>query len=127
VWLAACGTSGGGGGKMDAPGSGGGNTVMTVSCTGVTPVATVTTPNDGLAYSSSPAGTSSTNSAIHVNDVVSFMPGANHPVGPDTSAGMTDNGLVAPAQATTCLKFTAVGTFHYKCTVHGFTGTVTVQ
>jgi plastocyanin len=39
---------------------------------------------------------------------------------------MTDPGLVAPATETTCLKFTAVGTYHYVCTIHGFTGTVTV-
>jgi plastocyanin len=131
VIAAACGGSGGGGGGggggVDAPGSGSSqDTVKTVSCTGATVAATVTTPNDGFAYSSSPAGASSTDSAITINGIVEFMPGATHPVGPNPGAGMTDNGLVAPASETTCLQFTAVGTYHYKCTVHGFTGTVTV-
>jgi plastocyanin len=40
---------------------------------------------------------------------------------------MTDTGLVAPQSATTCLKFTAAGTFHYRCTEHGFKGIVTVS
>ena len=101
---------------------------MTVDCGGVTPIATVTTPGGEFMYVSNPAGSAGSNSTdIQVNDVVQFMPSSTHPVGPDSSAGMTDSGLVAKDNATTCLKFTAAGDFHYKCTFHGFKGTVNVS
>jgi hypothetical protein len=131
VIAAACGGSSNNNKTPDAAGSGSGSgsnedKVQTVNCGTATISATVTTPNDGFAYSSSPAGSASNNSEIPLNGVVEFMPGATHPVGPDSASGMTDPGLVAPATETTCLTFTAVGTYHYKCTIHGFTGTVTV-
>jgi plastocyanin len=132
--IVACGGGGGGGGGVDAPGSGAidapgsaAATVTTVDCASGSAAAVVTTNAGGNAYVSTPAGASSSDSAIKVDDIVMFMPASTHPVGPDATSGMTDPGLVAPDNATTCLKFSAVGTFHYKCTVHGFKGTVTVS
>jgi plastocyanin len=40
--------------------------------------------------------------------------------------GTFDSGLIAAAGSFS-FKFTRAGTFHYKCTIHGFSGTVTVQ
>jgi plastocyanin len=113
---------------VDAPSS---NTVQTVSCTGATIAATVTTPNDEHVYVSTPSSGSATNgtSTINVGDIIEFMPSDDHPVGPNTGStgGMSDPGLVAPGGATTCLKFTEAGTFHYWCTIHLFTAIVTVN
>ena len=107
---------------VDAPPA----TVVAVDCASVTPDATVTDAN--FMYTSTPAGAASNDSAIPLNGVVEFnlVPAMSHPVGPDSAAGMTDSGLKAPDNKATCLKFTASGTFHYRCTVHGFKGTVTV-
>ena len=103
-------------------------TVMTVDCTGVTPAATVTAKT--FAYTSMPAGASSSDSAIKVNDVIEFnlMPTTTHPVIPDPTSGTTDPGIIAPDNKVTCLKFTMTGTFHYDCQIHGHgvKGTVTV-
>ena len=121
--------------QMDAPGSGSGSgtdaapaTVMTVDCASVTPAATVTAKT--FAYLSTPAGANASDSAIKVGDAVEFnlMPSTTHPVIPDPSSGMTDPGIIAKDNAITCLKFTAAGTFHYDCQIHGHgvKGTVTV-
>lgn len=138
VFAVACGGSSnstpdsGGGGSGSGSGSGSAaNTVMTVDCASATPVATVTTPTIGPSnfnYVSDPAGAEGSNSSdISVGDVVEFMPSSTHPVGPDAQSGMTDKGLVALDNKTTCLKFTAAGTFHYRCTEHGFKGIVNVS
>jgi plastocyanin len=92
-------------------------TVTKVDCATVTPVATVSTVQD--AYSPSA-------STINQNDVVKFVMPSEHNVAPD-STGNTDAGLVVDFNETACLKFTAKGTFKFKCTVHGFTGTVTAN
>lgn len=130
--IVACGGGGSGadasGGQDSGSGSGSQtqDTVTTVDCASGSAAATVTAP--GFAYVSDPAGASSSDSAIKSGDIVKFdlTTAMNHPVGPDSAAGMTDPGIVAPTGAVTCLKFSATGTFHYECTVHGFKGTVTV-
>jgi plastocyanin len=105
-------------------------TVLTVACGSATPVATVADSN--FAYTSTPQGSASNDSAIKTNDVVEFNLNGlgDHPMVPDPGTGsaplMTDSGLHAPDAAITCLKFTAPGTFHYKCLIHEFPGTVTV-
>jgi hypothetical protein len=118
--------------SIDAPGSGSGSaTVIKVDCGSGSdaPTVIVTASSSPDAYISTPAGSASNNSEITVNQVVEFnmVPAMTHPVGPNASAGMTDSGLRAGDGAVTCLQFTAPGTFHYHCTVHGFTGTVTVS
>lgn len=92
-------------------------TVQTVDCATATVTATVMT--SGNAYS--PAATT-----IAVNQVVKFVMPSNHNVAPD-STGSTDSGLNVDFGATGCLKFTAAGTFKFKCTLHGFSGTVTAN
>lgn len=64
---------------------------------------------------------------INVGQQVQFTNPISHSVVPATS-GNTDSGLRAPANATTCLVFTAPGVFNYKCSPHSsMTGTVTVN
>jgi plastocyanin len=131
--IVACG--GGGGGSADAPAgidSGSGSaaaTVMTVDCASGSADAVVTAKT--FAYTSTPAGSASNNSEIPLNGIVEFNldPATTHPVQPYAAGGMTDSGIHAADGAVTCLKFTAPGTFHYDCMVHGpsVQGTVTVS
>src|SRR5690242_5440152 len=106
--LVAC---GGGSSAKDAPMNA---TIQTVSCTGITPAATVTTNALGTAYMN-PATT------ISQGQVVEFMMPAAHNVTSATS------GLAVDFGQTKCLMFTAPGTYSFKCSVHLFTGTITVQ
>lgn len=123
VLLAACsGDDGGGMVTFDAPQSidAPANAVMEVSCTGITPSASVMT-NDA-SFSFMPAATT-----ISVGQVVKFTTSASHNVAPNPSAPKTDPGLSVGFNKTACLKFTAAGTFGFFCMPHGFTGTVTVN
>jgi plastocyanin len=95
-------------------------TVQMVACAGITPAATITA-NDPTSSFTPPATT------ITQGQIAAFTVAGDHPVGPDAAAGLTDSGLKAPGGATTCLKFTATGTFHFKCTIHQFKGTITVN
>jgi plastocyanin len=54
---------------------------------------------------------------ISVGQSVSFTNASVHSVVPSPTLP-TDSGLHAPAGATTCLKFTAAGTFNYQCSPH---------
>jgi hypothetical protein len=125
---------------IDAPGSGSGtdaapSTVMVVDCATATPTLTVTHPT--FAYTNTPAdpnsstdcGSSACEGDIAVGDVVKFdlHPNQFHPVGPDAASGMTDPNIKVTDDTTVCLKFTAAGSFHYRCTIHGFKGIVKVQ
>ena len=97
-------------------------TVQTVDCATVTPAGTVTTiGGSGIGASYSPMATT-----ITANGVVKFVMPATHNVIPDTST-TTDTGLHVDFNATTCLKFTATGTFGFKCQPHNFKGSVTVN
>jgi plastocyanin len=87
-------------------------TVQTVDCTTVTPAMSITT--SGLAYSPAAA-------TIAVNGVIKWTLPSTHNVESTTAGFAVDYG------ATKCLKFTAAGQYTYKCTAHGFTGSVTVQ
>jgi plastocyanin len=62
---------------------------------------------------------------IGQGQVVKFDIGLGHDVTP--LPPMTDTGLVVPGMATRCLRFTSTGTFNFKCTPHGFTGSVVVN
>lgn len=115
VVVAACG-GGGSTPSIDAPASGG-NKVTTVDCATNAPTATVATQN----FMFTPAATT-----IAVGQVVKFQLESVHDVVPDTST-TTDPGLAVGFGATACLKFTAAGTFGFKCQPHGFKGTITVQ
>ena len=101
---------------VDAPAA----TVQTVACAGMTSSATIIA--DDTAFLFQPVS-----STISQGQIATFTVAGDHPVGPDAAAGMTDSGLKAPGGSTTCLKFTATGTFHFKCTIHGFKGSITVN
>ncbi len=91
--------------------------VEVVSCTGVTPVQTITVTNVPFAYSPATA-------TINVGDVVHFSPTASHPTS-SGAGGTPDNKFHVGADA--CLKFTKAGTYPFFCEPHGFTGTITVN
>jgi plastocyanin len=102
------GTPDAGGGEPDsAPSS-----VIISSCDGLTPAATITTTVG--AYD--PPVTN-----ISVGDVVHFMPTAGHDM--LAQDGSWDSGELG---AESCGTFTAAGTFDFRCSLHGFTGTINV-
>lgn len=120
--LAGC---GGGGTTVDAPAidmmpaiDAPPATVMKVTCP-ATPDAMIGTTT-GTPYAYVPMTAS-----IPVGGVVQFVMPAIHDVEPNAS--MSDSGLHAPFNTTTCLRFTKAGTFGFHCGPHGFTGTITVQ
>ena len=121
VLLAACGDDGGTALPDAATGPDAStNTVMEVSCTGITPAATVMTTD--ASFSFMPMATT-----ITAGQVVRFMTSAAHDVAPNPSAAKTDPGIKVGFNKTACLKFTATGTFGFFCQPHGFVGTVTVN
>ena len=85
-------------------------------CTGES--ATVTTSNSANSFS--PSATT-----ISVNQIVKFTNSSAHDVAP--TGASTDTGLRVGFGATKCLRFTKAGTFGFKCTPHGFTGSITVN
>ena len=122
VGCAGEGDGGGGGGSpspdappaIDAPPS----TVTEVTPCPATPDAIVTTRDDVYVYM--PATTT-----IAAGQVVRFDTSLYHDVAP--LPPMTDAALSVGFGATRCLRFTAPGTFRFKCTPHGFSGTITVN
>ena len=119
--LAAC---GGGGTSVDAPPvidtappiDSPPPTVFKVNCP-ATPDATIATTTP-FAYLPPTA-------MIPLNGVVQFEMPSIHDVEPN--AMMSDSGLHAPFNATTCLMFTKQGTFGFHCGPHLFQGSITVQ
>jgi plastocyanin len=112
---AACGSSSNNN-TIDSPAS---STVQALSCSGITPAATVTVTGT-TSFMFSPMTVS-----IHPNDVVRFMTSSFHPVQSGTPSA--PDGKFGPTSGDNCFKFTAAGTFPFFCNVHLFTGTVTVQ
>lgn len=106
--IAACG-GGGSGDDVEAPDATGA-TITSVSCVGATIAATATT--SGLAYSPQ-SGT------ISAGGVVRFDPTATHNV--------IGEGFDVPLAGEGCFRFAAAGTFAFRCTPHGFTGSIIVQ
>jgi plastocyanin len=98
---------------IDAPQA----TVVAVTCP-TTPDATVTT--SGFAYMAA-------QTTISVNQIIKFTmpPGTNHDVSPDATG--SDPGLHVDFNAIACLQFTHTGTFGFHCSIHGFTGSITVN
>jgi plastocyanin len=92
-------------------------TVMSVTCDG-TEVEEIETTG-GFRFSPNDI-------TIAVGDVVKVTNNGQHSMVPGASP--TDSGLRATFSTSTCLKFTAVGTFNYKCNPHSsMTGKVTVE
>lgn len=61
---------------------------------------------------------------ITQGQVVKFTMNNEHDVAPNSAASA---GLVVPLGGERCYRFTSTGTFSFKCTPHGFTGTITVN
>jgi plastocyanin len=61
---------------------------------------------------------------ITQGQVVKFTMNAAHDVAPN---GATSTGLVVPLGGERCYRFTSPGAYPFKCTPHGFTGTITVN
>ncbi|MEJ7599216.1 MAG: plastocyanin/azurin family copper-binding protein [Kofleriaceae bacterium] len=116
--IAACG--GDDPASPDAPPGGGSDaapaTVMAVACSTGEP--TIVTRNGANMYDPSAV-------TIAVGQVVKFVNSSNHNVAPLMT--MSDAGLDVGFGATKCLKFTAAGSFKFKCTPHEFVGTITVN
>ncbi len=87
-------------------------TVKHVDCALVTPTVIVQTA--GLAYDPTPT-------QITTGQIVQFVMPAQHDVSSDTS------GLAVDFGATSCLAFPEPGTYTFKCSRHGFMGTVVVS
>jgi len=115
---AACG-GGDGGTTTDAPSgsdAAASNIEVVDPCAGET--VTVTAPNSANSFMPK-------DSTISVGQIVKFEMDTFHDVGP--LSGSDDPGLKVGLGKTVCLKFTAAGTYNFRCTIHGFTGSVTVQ
>jgi|JI9StandDraft_1071089.scaffolds.fasta_scaffold59177_3 plastocyanin len=108
VTLAACGGDDAGTPVDAAPA-----TVMSVACGASTPAATFTAPSF--------TAFSPTSATIAVGDVVEFQMPAAHNAVSTTGQFRVDFGTTA------CFKFTAAGSFPFKCEPHQFIGTVVVQ
>lgn len=113
--LAACG-GGGDGDDVPADTAAPTSTIEVVTpCTGES--AMVIT--DGT-FKYQPAATT-----ITAGQIVKFVMDSSHDVAPKTTSD--DSGLRVGFGQTKCLKFTTAGTFNFKCTPHGFSGSITVQ
>ena len=87
--------------------------VANIACP-ATPDATITVNSGGNAYMPATA-------SIPVNGVVKYV------ITPTHNVVSTTPGLAVDFGQTMCLQFTQAGTFNFRCSVHGFMGTVTVQ
>lgn len=93
--------------------------VEVLSCTGLTPVATI---NAGTgAYVFTPSG-----STFSVGDVIQFVPGSSAHDMTSGSGTTADGRFQTTLGATECLRFNAAGTYPFFCSVHLFMGTLTV-
>ncbi|MBS1123680.1 MAG: Copper binding protein, plastocyanin/azurin family [Deltaproteobacteria bacterium] len=119
--VAACGGGDPAPAGVDAPAGGVDAPAAVATVTEVTPCTgeTITVETTG-GFRFSPK-----DSTITVNQIVKFVNDPTHDVAP--SGSMTDSGLRVGFGATKCLKFTKAGTFNFKCTPHGFTGSITVN
>jgi plastocyanin len=118
--LAACGGGGDGGGD-DAPDPDG---PVTPSVMVVTPCAGETATIESLASRFDPASVT-----ISMGQIVKISAGQvsdDHDIAPALS-GTTDPALEVPGGQERCFRFTATGTFGFRCTIHGFVGSVVVQ
>ena len=93
---------------IDAPSS----VQVIANCTGIANPDHTITVAGGVAFSPQ-------TSTIQVNDVVRFDPAGFHDI---DSPGNFDT----PTNQVSCLRFTAAGTFPIVCSIHQFSGTITV-
>jgi plastocyanin len=110
--LAACGGDDGGTKPIDAPVT---PSVVEVNPCPATPDATFMT----MAASFNPS-----TAMINQGQVAKFISTSTHPI---AALAGTDPALNVAEGATKCFRFTMAGMFKFKCTVHGYVGTLTVQ
>ena len=117
--LVACGDDGGDDGSTDGnvPDAPSGNRVTTGTCP-ASPAATIVTNTAGTAYEPTAA-------TINAGQAVRFELGSTHDVSPADNT--QDSGLVVGLGGDACLQFSTAGTYRFKCSPHGFVGTITVQ
>jgi plastocyanin len=99
------------------------STIVPVSCTGITPAATVTINSTGDGYM--PATT-----MINQGQIVLFMTTSIHDVFPGhatVDSTITDSGIHVDFSMTGCRQFTATGSYGFHCSIHLFNGTITVN
>lgn len=97
--------------------------VVTVSCTGITPAATVTINSAGNGYMPD-------TTTISQGQVVMFMTTSIHDVSPGhhiADSTITDPGIHVDFNMTGCRMFTQSGSYGFHCSIHNFDGTITVQ
>ena len=114
-FLAACGGDDGGGTVDAAKDSPAASIVQVNPCPGTVDATVMTT----TANMYMPMATT-----ITQGQVVKFTMNAAHDVAPN---GAASTGLVVPLGGERCYRFTGAGSFGFKCTPHGFTGTITVN
>jgi plastocyanin len=112
-FAAACGGDDGNTPMADAPPAA---TIVRVDPCPGTPDATVITTSANMYM---PMAT-----VITQGQVVKFTMNAAHDVAPN---GAASTGLVVPLGGDRCYRFTSPGAYPFKCTPHGFTGTITVN
>lgn len=117
VLLAACG--GGSGDDDDTPPADTGNNdprvEMVSPCTGESAtINTLSTRFDPMTVT------------ISAGQIVKFANEVEHDIKPALS-GDTDPALLVPEGQTRCFKFNDAGTYGFRCSVHGFVGSVTVN
>ena len=110
--LAACGGDDGGTKMPDAPMAA---SIVEVNPCPATPDATFMT----MATSFNPS-----TATITQGQVAKFVSTATHPI---AALAGTDATLNVAEGGTKCFRFTMAGMFKFKCTVHGYVGTLTVN
>lgn len=88
-----------------------------ISCTGVTPDASISAATGAYV----PATTT-----ITAGQIIKFTPGGTHDMVSGTG-GTPDGTFQTPLGAVACLRFNQAGTYPFYCSVHFFTGSVTVN
>jgi plastocyanin len=111
LFVAACGGGSGDDDGDDAPDAAAGD-VVSVSCAGATIAQEITTSG----FNFSPV-----DSTISVGDIVHFTPTTGHDVQDSGGAFSVSTGGDA------CFRFDAADSYTFTCTIHGFSGSLTVQ
>ncbi len=101
---------------VDAPSS-----VQMISCIGANPAQTITITGVPSAFTPSSV-------TITANQVIRFDPaGTFHNMTSGTPPSNANGIFATPNSQEACLRFTQAGTFAYYCSIHLFTGTITVN
>ncbi|HEY4244588.1 MAG TPA: hypothetical protein VGM88_32465 [Kofleriaceae bacterium] len=98
-------------------------TGMVVTCPANGVVYTLSIANMAYTYQDA-GGHNVTNHDVNVNDIIHVVTESIHDVSPDQG---NDPNLHVDFSLDTCLQFTGAGVFDFHCSIHGFTGSITVN